>query len=113
MNFSITVESTGNCTAIRVTGRIDVATATYLRLNLKSVTNSGNYRIVVNLKDVLYLSSAGLRELISAWKVCRRWDRGDLKIAEPSLQVFKLLDLTGCINMFAVFDSEEKAIKSF
>ncbi|MFH1565823.1 MAG: STAS domain-containing protein [bacterium] len=113
MDFSITVERQGNCTVIRVTGRLDSSTAPDLGVHLRSVTDSGSYKIVVNLKDVPYLSFAGLRELIFAWKVCRRWNRGNLKIAEPRLKVLRFLDLTGCNTKFAVFDSEKKAIESF
>ena len=36
-----------------------------------------------------------LRELISAWKNCRRWNRGDLRLAEVNPNIGKVLELTG------------------
>ena len=101
------------CTLIRLGGRIDGSVAPELGDQLRSVMDAGHYKLVVNMKDVNYTSSAALRELISAWKQCRRWNRGDLRLAEVGPNILKVLELTGLNTQFMVFDSESEAVGSF
>ena len=63
--------------------------------SLRNLTDAGHYKLVINMKDVTYTSSAALRELISTWKNCRRWNRGDMRLAEVNPNIKKVLDLTG------------------
>ena len=101
------------CSLIRLSGRIDGSVAPELGSQLRSVTDAGRYKIVVNMQDVSYASSACLRELVSAWKTCRRWNRGDLRLAELSGPVDKVFELTGLKKQFQVFDTEAEAVGSF
>lgn len=101
------------CSLFRLSGRIDGSVAPELGSQLRQVTDVGRYKIVVNMKDVTYASSACLRELIGAWKTCRRWNRGDLRLAELNPNVDKVLDLTGLKSQFMVFSTEAEAVGSF
>lgn len=101
------------CTLIRLGGRIDGSVAPELGDQLRSVMDAGHHKIVVNMKDVNYTSSAALRDLISAWKQCRRWNRGDLRLAEVAPNIMKVLELTGLNTQFMVFGSESEAVGSF
>ena len=101
------------CTLVRVSGRIDGTVAPEFGSNLRSITDSGRYKIVINMRDVTYASSACLRELISTWKTCRRWNRGDLRFAEVHPNVTKVLDLTGLSSQFALYGTEAEAVGSF
>ena len=59
------------------------------------------------------LQGAALRELISTWKTCRRWNRGDMRLAEVNPNIRKVLDLTGLSGQFMIFDTEAEAVGSF
>jgi anti-sigma B factor antagonist len=65
------------------------------------------------MKGVSYTSSAALRELINTWKTCRRWNRGDMRLAEVNPNIKKVLDLTGLSSQFILFDTEAEAVGSF
>ena len=101
------------CTLVRFAGRIDGSVAPEFGSNLRGITDSGRYKLIINLSDVNYASSACLRELISAWKTCRRWNRGDLRLAAVHPNVAKVLDLTGLATQFAIFATEAEAVGSF
>jgi anti-sigma B factor antagonist len=101
------------CTLVRLGGRIDGSVAPQLGTGLRELTDSGHYKIVVNMKDVSYTSSAALRELINAWKTCRRWNRGDLRLAELVPNVQKVFELTGLSTQFMIFGTEVEAVGSF
>jgi anti-sigma B factor antagonist len=101
------------CTLFRISGRVDGSVAPELGSQLRAATDLGKYKIVINMQDVTYASSACLRELIGAWKTCRRWNRGDLRLAELNSNVDKVLDLTGLKSQFMIFDTEAEAVGSF
>jgi len=101
------------CTLVRLGGRIDGSVAPELGSKLRAIMDSGRYKIVINMADVTYASSACLRELINAWKGCRRWNRGDLRLAEIPPNIDKVLDLTGLKTQFMSFATEAEAVGSF
>ncbi len=101
------------CTLVRLGGRIDGSVAPDLGANLRGLMDSGRYKIVLNMADVNYVSSAALRELISAWKNCRRWNRGDLRLAAVGPNIDKVLDLTGLKTQFVIYATEAEAVGSF
>ena len=98
---------------LKLGGRIDGSVAPDLGAQLRNLTDSGHYKLTLNLKDVNYMSSAALRELISTWKTCRRWNRGDMRLAEINPNIKKVLDLTGLSGQFMIFDTEAEAVGSF
>ncbi len=51
----------GCCDVIKVKGRIDSATAPNFGAALTSLTDQGRYHIVIDMSDVEFISSAGLR----------------------------------------------------
>ncbi len=110
--FSITNESMKRVDLVTINGRVDSSNAAELDGVLKETTEKGRHNIVVNLQNVSYMSSAGLRALVSALRACKG-SRGDLRIAEPSERVVEVLDLAGLTSLFQVFDSETEAVGSF
>lgn len=101
------------CTLVHLSGRIDGSVAPDLGAKLNELTDAGHYKLVLNVKDVTYMSSAALRELISTWKTCRRWNRGDMRLAEVNPNLKKVLELTGLNTQFVIFDTEAQAVGSF
>jgi anti-sigma B factor antagonist len=102
-----------HCTLVRLGGRIDGSVAPELGSKLRAITDAGQYKLVLNMKDVSYTSSAALRELISAWKACRRWNRGDMRLSEVNPNIQKVLDLTGLSTQFTIYDTEAEAVGSY
>ncbi len=111
--MDITSVDLKRCTLVRLQGRIDGSVAPELGSHLRTITDSGRYKIVINMSGVTYTSSAALRELINAWKACRRWNRGDLRLAEVNPTVDKVLELTGLKSQFVIFPTEAEAVGSF
>jgi len=101
------------CDLIRAKGRIDSSTVDKLAEAFDSVKEMGRYRIVLNMHDVTYISSAGLSELIDAQNTCKRWNRGELVLAEVPARIKEVLDMAGLTPLFAIYDSETEAVGSF
>ena len=56
------------CDLVKVSGRIDSATAQKLGEIMNEITGAGRYRIILDLADLDFISSAGLRILITTQK---------------------------------------------
>ncbi|OQY23665.1 MAG: hypothetical protein B6I34_04420 [Anaerolineaceae bacterium 4572_32.1] len=65
---------------LAVSGRVDSSTAPELEATLRGIIDSGRFRIVLDVADLEYTSSAGLRVLVSTLKNCKRYNRGDLRL---------------------------------
>jgi anti-sigma B factor antagonist len=114
--LNITVTSMKRSTVVTVAGRIDSSNAAELDGTLKEVINDGTYNIVLNLSQVSYMSSAGLRALVSALRECKK-HRGDVRLSAPSERVAEVLDLAGLTvaeaPLFQVYDDDTAAVGSF
>ena len=77
--LSIKSERNGNTDVIIVSGRVDSVTAGTLDEELEKLVRSDN-RIVLDMKDVSYLSSAGVRSIVRAAQSAEK-SGGALKLA--------------------------------
>lgn len=101
------------CVLLNISGRIDGSTAPKLQESLNEVMTEGSYRIVLDLKKVDFVSSAGLWVLVNAQKKCKRFNRGELVLADVPQRIYDALDLAGFIPYFRTFEDSTKAVGSF
>ncbi|MFC1959973.1 STAS domain-containing protein [Chloroflexota bacterium] len=99
-------------TLFEVNGRIDSTNATELGEALNAAIDAGRTHLVVDLSGVDYMSSAGLRELVTALKKVKK-GTGDLRLAEPSERVAEVLELAGLDTIFSVYTTQVEAVGSF
>jgi len=98
-----------HATILRVTGRVDASTYTELETKLKEYMDAGRKHIVLELDGVEYLSSAGVRVLISTQKSLKPWG-GRLVLAQPSDRVKDVLQLAGVDVLFPTYDTTIAAL---
>lgn len=111
--MEVTTKELRRCDVVTAKGRIDSSTVEILAQALASIKEAGRYKIVLNMKDVTFISSIGLEELVDTQKTCKHLKRGELVLAEVSPQIKKALDLAGLMPLFKIFDSEVEAVGSF
>ncbi|MBN2305402.1 MAG: STAS domain-containing protein [Anaerolineae bacterium] len=87
---------------IEVIGRIDGYDNRSLRRAISDAIARGHQHLVLDLSEVQYMNSAGLRELVQVWKELTR-QGGTLTIANPSPQVQKLLELVGLDSVLEIY----------
>jgi anti-sigma B factor antagonist len=102
-----------HCDLIKVKGRLDSSTAPQLQDTLNNITENGRYKIVLDLGDVDFMSSAGLRVLVNTQKNCKRYNRGEVVLADVPANIHAALDLAGFIPLFKIFDDNTTAVGSF
>lgn len=107
------ITSYKHCDLVKVTGRVDSATALQFSDALQSLTDMGRFKLVLDLSAVDFLSSAGLRVLINTQKVCKRYNRGEMVLASVPGNIFAALDLSGFTSLFQIFDDVTNAVGYF
>ena len=97
---------------VDIEGRLDTTTSGYGYDEMVRIAKGGNKKIVVNLKELEYVSSAGLRVLLTAAKLVQA-SGGQIKFCQPSDLVKQTLAVSGFNSLLSVYGSEGEAIKSF
>jgi anti-sigma B factor antagonist len=110
--MEITISEMHRVTLIELSGRIDSTNATQLGDALGAQIDAGRHQLVLDLSRVDYISSAGLRELVSALKRVKAAN-GDLRLATLSDRVVEVLTLAGLDIIFKVFPTQVEAVGSF
>lgn len=79
---------------ITLKGRLDTMTATQLDDEAKSIDFDGVETVTLNLKDLEYISSSGLRVILALYKNLKS-KGGNLKIVNVSNTIMELFSMTG------------------
>ena len=111
--MEVTTAPLKRCTLITASGRIDSSTAPKLQSVINEVTDEGNFKLVLDLTDVDFISSAGLWVLVNAQKKCKRFNRGELVLTGLQNRIHEALDLAGFIPYFKIFEDTTQAVGSF
>ena len=109
---TFTIENHKRASLIKIAGRVDSSNASQLDSLLITTLDEGQKNLVIELSELEYLSSAGLRYLVGTLKECRKRG-GDLRIASPSERVDEVLRMAGLKALFATYGDTTAAIGSF
>jgi len=111
--MEIAVREFKRCTVVEASGRIDSATAPELAEVLNELTDEGQYNLVLDMGDVDFISSAGLRVLIDTQKRAKQMKRGKLVLADVPEPIYEAFDLAGFVALFDFYDEQVEAVGSF
>jgi len=107
-------ETMKRCELVTVSGRIDSLAAPTLEEMLLELIQAGQKNLVVNLREADYISSAGLKALLSAlMKVRKVIPPGNVVISEIRPELKESFDLVGFDRLFTFHDSDAQAVGSF
>ena len=113
MSVKATVRKLGDVAIVDLAGRITLGEGSGLvRTTIKDMVTAGQKNILLNLKDVSYLDSAGLGEMVGAYATVTHAG-GLIKLLHPQAKVHDLLQVTKLYTVFVAFDDEAEALRSF
>ena len=84
---------------IALEGRLDTMTVPQLEQEIKSIPDTVT-ELIVDLAGTEYISSSGLRALLSAYKVMR--SRGGMKITNANELLKEIFDVTGFSDFLSI-----------
>lgn len=97
---------------IELKGFLDAHTAPELEDVFQKLIKNKKYKIVVNFRDLSYISSAGLGVFMAFIEEVRKND-GDIKLTNMTPKVFNVFDLLGFPILYEIYGNEEDAISKF
>jgi anti-anti-sigma factor len=110
MNITERVEN--GVSVFTLEGRVDTQGAREMDEVLQSAVSQGRYKMVLDMAEVSYISSAGLRTLADVVTKDRE-QGGDLKLVALSRKVLRVLRIIGFDRFFSVYDTLEEALADF
>ena len=84
---------------IALQGRLDTTTAPQLEEELRTAL-SGIEKLVFDLKELAYISSAGLRVLLSAQKTMNR--QGEMILRNVNEDIMEIFEVTGFVDILNI-----------
>ena len=110
--MELEISNIGDVVTIILEGRIDANVAPDIEQKVLSLISEGSCKLVADLSEVMFISSAGLRALITALKEAKR-KNGDLRLAGLKGHVLEVFDITGFSSIFKIYTNAEESVRSF
>jgi len=107
--MEIAEQQAGEVTVVEVKGRIDSNTAKAFGERLTDLIKAGRARLVVDFKNIIYISSAGFRALLVAGQLAEQ-TKGTLALCSLSSEVQRLFDLGAFTDLFVIYSSREEGV---
>lgn len=96
----MTINKTQNeaSVTLEIVGRLDTTTAPDLE---KEIDNLGEIKeLIIDMKDLEYTSSAGLRAILKAQKLMS--EKGSMKVINVNETIMEVFDITGFSDMLTI-----------
>lgn len=108
LGIRVTIEEKGNIVILRLDGRLDATSTPVLEGKIKPVLEK-QARVLMDFSDVDYLSSAGMRLLLSAAKKMKA-KNGRLVFCGIDEEVMEIIKMAGFDKILEIFSSEQEAL---
>jgi len=96
---------------VAVSGKIDAITSRDLEFTLMELLDQNSTRVVIDLKEVDFISSGGIRVFI-AFKKKTIERKGDLVLSSLQPFVTEIFEMTGLPKLICVYPNQGEAVKS-
>ncbi len=113
MDIKVEERVIGPVTVLDIVGRLTIdEAAQHLKDKINSLIAQGRNKVVLNLKNVPYIDSGGLGQLVASYGSVMKAG-GALKLLNVNTKNHDLLSITRLVTLFESFDSEAQAVQSF
>jgi len=110
MSLSVKTRKIDNVVVYDLSGKLTIGEPVMqVRESLRALVNDGTRKFVLNLRDVSYIDSSGLGELVSSYSTIRS-KGGDVKLLHLTAKTKDLLQMTKLLTVFDSYDDETKAL---
>lgn len=110
--MEITTREEGKTVILNLSGRLDLASGSALKEEIKQLSGKGTTNVHLNLSQVEFINSSGLGSLVSIMKEIRLL-KGRLTLSNLAGYVQEIFDITQLSHIFEIFETEEEALASY
>lgn len=98
-DLKISINNEGKEYTFLLEGRLDTITSPSFEKKISEVVDGAD-KLIFDLSDLMYISSAGLRVLLGATQ--KMEGKGELIVRNPTQSVREVFDLTGFSRLFTI-----------
>ncbi|MBN1914887.1 MAG: STAS domain-containing protein [Parachlamydiales bacterium] len=109
-HLDIELEQFDEKVILRVEGRLDAASTPILEKKINALLEEGYSSLAIDFSSVEYLSSAGMRLLLSVTKNLKKKE-GDLILFSIDEEVMEIIKMAGFENLFHICSTEKEALQ--
>lgn len=110
--MKITTNEVAGVTFVNISGEIMSTTSGAVMDVLVDLVQGGKNKLLLNIKDVSFISSAGLRSILVAAKLLQNSD-GQMRICSANDSVKKVLETSGFTSLVRLYPDENEALAAF
>lgn len=110
--FKIALRERDTVNILELKGYLDAHTAPKLEEAFQNLLRTERYNIVVNCRDLSYISSAGLGVFMAFIEDVRK-NKGDIKLTNMTPKVYNVFDLLGFPLLYEILKDEQEAVMKF
>lgn len=107
--MEIKEEKRGDIIIIAFNGRLDANTSPGVEERLMDILDQGERRLVIDFSNLTYISSAGLRVLVSLAKNIQKTE-GKLALAALNKHIQEIFTIAGFTSIFSIHPSCDGAV---
>jgi len=102
----------GKVSTFKLQGRLDSNTSQSFEKRLLDTISDGIKNVIIDFKDLDYISSAGLRVILKATKTLKRED-GKIMLCSMQDYVKEVFEIAGFDSFLPIVPTMDDALKSF
>lgn len=110
--MEIIQEKVNDVAIVEIKGRLDVTTASDLEQVFTKLLSENQNKVLVECRELEYISSAGLRVLLNAAKQYNKVS-GQIVLAGLSQNVKQVFEISGFTSIFPIYATRDEALKAF
>ena len=112
MGFSASTRQFRDIKVVDIRGRFTLIEGEAIHELLLDLFKEGVKKVLLNLRDVSYLDSSGVGQLVRSLVTARKYG-AELRVVDLSPRAQEVLKLTNLMTVFADFPDEQTALLSF
>lgn len=110
--MEIMKQESGDIAILNLIGKLDINTTAPLEAKIQEVIDGGKSNIVMNLSDLDFIASSGLRVLLVAGKKLKTAS-GKLVLCALQDHVKEVFEISGFTMLFSIYATQNEAVGSF
>ncbi len=111
-DFKIQFRNKNDIVVLELNGYLDAHTAPQLESAIQTFMKEEKYKIIVNCKELVYISSAGLGVFMAYIEEVRK-KKGDIIFTNMSQKIYNVFDLLGFPLLYEIYKEEQEAVQKF
>lgn len=107
--MTLAIEKIGDVLLVKPAGQIHSANAAEIEAQLNAQVQSGEHKMLIDMTDLAFISSAGLRVLLVMAKRLKQ-EGGKLVLCALNPQVLEVMEISGFLSILTTVGTRDEAL---